>query len=124
MGNPQLRRGRDVSVHAAVVPGGCVVTGSAPRPDSGEPIVFVIDDDASLRNALSNLFRSVGLRVEVFGSAPEFLQSKPADAPSCLVLDIRLPGTSGLDLHTELARENSHIQIIFTTGHGDLPVTG
>jgi FixJ family two-component response regulator len=99
------------------------VTGGAPRPDSGEPIVFVIDDDASVRNALSNLFRSVGLRAEVFGSAPEFLRSKLADAPSCLVLDIRLPGTSGLDFQTELAKANIHIPIIFMTGHGDIPMT-
>jgi FixJ family two-component response regulator len=99
------------------------MTGSVPRPDGGEPIVFVIDDDASLRNALSNLFRSVGLRVEVFGSAPEFLQSKLADAPSCLVLDIRLPGPSGLDFQTELAKANIHIPIIFMTGHGDIPMT-
>src|SRR5262249_40865956 len=106
MGHPQLRRGCDVSLHAAIVPGGCLVTGGAPQPDSAEPIVFVIDDDASLRNALSNLFRSVGLRVEVFGSAPEFLQSKLTDAPSCLVLDIRLPGPSGLDFQTELANAN------------------
>src|SRR5713101_8275498 len=62
-----------------------------------QPIVFVIDDDPSLRNALTNLFRSVGLRAEVFGSAPELLQSKLPDVPSCLILDIRLPGLSGLD---------------------------
>jgi len=99
------------------------VTGGAPRPDSGEPIVFVIDDDASVRNALSNLFRSIGLRVQVFGSAPEFLQSKLADAPSCLVLDIRLPGPSGLDFQAELAKANIHIPIIFMTGHGDIPMT-
>jgi FixJ family two-component response regulator len=99
------------------------VTGGMPRPDSGEPIVFVIDDDASVRNALSNLFRSVGLRVQVFGSAPEFLQSKLADAPSCLVLDIRLPGPSGLDFQAELATANIHIPIIFMTGHGDIPMT-
>ena len=99
------------------------MTGGAPRPESGEPIVFVIDDDASVRNALSNLFRSVGLRVQVFGSAPEFLQSKLADAPSCLVLDIRLPGPSGLDFQAELAKANIHIPIIFMTGHGDIPMT-
>ncbi len=91
-------------------------------PDS-QSIVFVIDDDASLRNALSNLFRSVGLRAEVFGSAPEFLQSKLPDVPSCLVLDIRLPGPSGLDFQTELAKANIHIPIIFMTGHGDIPMT-
>jgi FixJ family two-component response regulator len=91
-------------------------------PDS-QSIVFVIDDDASLRNALSNLFRSVGLRAEVFGSTPEFLQSKLPDVPSCLVLDIRLPGPSGLDFQAELAKANIHIPIIFMTGHGDIPMT-
>ncbi len=88
-----------------------------------QPIVFVIDDDPSLRNALTNLFRSVGLRAEVFGSAPELLQSKLPDVPSCLILDIRLPGQSGLDFQTELAKANIHIPIIFMTGHGDIPMT-
>ena len=91
-------------------------------PDS-QSIVFVIDDDASLRKALSNLFRSVGLRAEIFGSAPEFLESRLPDVPSCLVLDIRLPGVSGLDFQTELAKANIHIPIIFMTGHGDIPMT-
>jgi FixJ family two-component response regulator len=88
-----------------------------------EPIVFVIDDDASMRRALANLFQSVGLRVEVFGSAPEMLQSKLPDVASCLVLDIRLPGLSGLDFQAELAKANIHIPIIFMTGHGDIPMT-
>jgi FixJ family two-component response regulator len=88
-----------------------------------QPIVFVIDDDDSMRKALTNLFRSVGLRAEVFGSAPEFLQSKPPEVPSCLILDIRLPGPSGLDFQNELAKVNIHIPIIFVTGHGDIPMT-
>jgi FixJ family two-component response regulator len=88
-----------------------------------EPIVFVIDDDASMRRALTNLFQSVGLGVEVFGSAPEMLQSKLPDVASCLVLDIRLPGLSGLDFQAELAKANIHIPIIFMTGHGDIPMT-
>jgi FixJ family two-component response regulator len=88
-----------------------------------EPIVFVIDDDESMRRALTNLFQSVGLKVEVFGSAPEMLRSKLPDAASCLVLDIRLPGLSGLDFQTELAKANIHIPIIFMTGHGDIPMT-
>jgi FixJ family two-component response regulator len=88
-----------------------------------EPIVYVVDDDASVREALGNLFRSVGLRVEVFGSAPEFLQSKLADAASCLILDIRLPRLSGLDFQVDLARAGIHIPIIFMTGHGDIPMT-
>ena len=87
------------------------------------PVVFVIDDDPSLRNALTNLFRSVGLGAETFGSAPEFLQSKLPDVPSCLVLDIRLPGPSGLDFQSTLVQENIHIPIIFMTGHGDIPMT-
>ena len=88
-----------------------------------EPIVFVIDDDASVRRALTNLFQSVGLAVQVFGSAPEMLKSKLPDVASCLVLDIRLPGLSGLDFQTELAKANIHIPIIFMTGHGDIPMT-
>ena len=87
------------------------------------PVVFVVDDDASVRNALSNLFRSVGLRTELFASASELLQSKLPDVPSCLVLDIRLPGVSGLDFQAELARANIHTPIIFMTGHGDIPMT-
>jgi FixJ family two-component response regulator len=91
---------------------------------SGEqPIVFVIDDDESMRRALTNLFQSVGLRVEVFGSAPELLQSSLPDVASCLVLDVRLPGLSGLDFQTELAKVNIRIPIIFMTGHGDIPMS-
>jgi FixJ family two-component response regulator len=88
-----------------------------------EPVVFVIDDDASMRGALTNLFESVRLNVEVFGSAPEMLQSKLPDVASCLVLDIRLPGLSGLDFQAELAKANIQIPIIFMTGHGDIPMT-
>ena len=92
-------------------------------PVTGEPIVFVIDDDESVRRALSNLFQSVGLQVETFGSAPEMLQKKLPNVASCLVLDIRLPGLSGLDFQSELAKSNIHIPIIFMTGHGDIPMT-
>jgi FixJ family two-component response regulator len=87
------------------------------------PIVFVIDDDESMRRALTNLFESVGLRVEGFGSAPEMLRSELPDVPSCLVLDIRLPGLSGLDFQLELTKANIHIPIIFMTGHGDIPMS-
>ena len=76
-----------------------------------------------MREALRNLFRSVGLRVEVFGSAPEFLQSKLPDVASCLILDIRLPRLSGLDFQVDLAKAGIHIPIIFMTGHGDIPMT-
>ena len=88
-----------------------------------EPVVFVVDDDASMREALSNLFRSVGLRVEVFGSAHEFLQSTLPNVASCLILDIRLPRQSGLDFQAELAKADIRIPIIFMTGHGDIPMT-
>jgi len=88
-----------------------------------QPVVFVIDDDASLREGLSSLFRSVGLQVKAFGSAHEFLQSKAPDGPSCLVLDVRLPGVSGLDFQSELAKAKIHIPIVFMTGHGDIPMT-
>jgi len=88
-----------------------------------EPIVLVVDDDASLRQALGSLFRSVGLRVETFASATELLQSKLPDTASCLVLDIRLPGVSGLDFQAELAKAGIHIPIIFITGHGDIPMS-
>ena len=93
------------------------------EPASAEPIVFVIDDDASMRRALTNLFQSVGLKVEVYGSASEMLLSKLPDVASCLVLDIRLPGLSGLDFQTELAKANIRIPIIFMTGHGDIPMS-
>jgi FixJ family two-component response regulator len=88
-----------------------------------EPVVLVIDDDPSLREALKSLFQSVGLRVELFGSAPEFMQSTLPDAPSCLVLDIRLPSLSGLEFQTELANANIKMPIIFITGHGDIAMS-
>jgi FixJ family two-component response regulator len=88
-----------------------------------EPIVLIIDDDESMRRALSNLFQSVGLEVELFGSASEMLQTKLPDVASCLVLDVRLPGLSGLDFQAELAKANIHIPIIFMTGHGDIPMS-
>src|SRR6202020_2510763 len=87
------------------------------------PIVFVVEDDASLRRSLSNLFQSVGLEVELFGSASEMVKSQLPDVTSCLVLDVRLPGLSGLDFQTELARAKIQIPIIFMTGHGDIPMT-
>jgi FixJ family two-component response regulator len=86
-------------------------------------IVFVVDDDASIRDALKSLIRSVGLRVEAFGSPREFLQGNRPDAPSCLVLDVRLPGKSGLDLQCQLAEANIYIPIVFITGHGDIPMS-
>ena len=87
------------------------------------PTVFVVDDDSSLRRAIKRLVESVGVQVELFGSAHEFLQAKRPDAPSCLVLDIRLPGISGLEFQRELAYANIHTPIIFITAHGDIPMT-
>jgi FixJ family two-component response regulator len=88
-----------------------------------QPVVFVVDDDASVCAALKSLFGSVGLQVETFGSAPDFLKRRLPDAPSCLVLDVRLPGLSGLDFQAELANANIRIPIVFVTGHGDIPMT-
>ena len=88
-----------------------------------EPTVYIVDDDASVRRGLSNLVRSVGLRAEVFASAAEFLAAKRPDAPACLILDVRLPGLSGLDFQAELTKARNQIPIIFITGHGDIPMT-
>jgi FixJ family two-component response regulator len=88
-----------------------------------QPTVFVVDDDTSTRQALARLFYSVQLRAEVFGSAQEFLQSKRPDVPGCLVLDVRLPGLSGLDFQAELIKADVRIPIVFITGHGDVPMT-
>jgi FixJ family two-component response regulator len=96
---------------------------SVEQSSAREPIVFVVEDDASMCRALSNLFQSVGLQVEVFGAASEMLQSKLPDVASCLVLDVRLPGLSGLDFQAELAKAKIHIPIIFMSGHGDIPMT-
>jgi RNA polymerase sigma factor (sigma-70 family) len=86
-------------------------------------VVYVIDDDASMREALRSLFASVSLRVETFGSAPDFLESKLPDSAVCLVVDVRLPGLSGLDFQAELSKANIDVPIIFITGHGDIPMS-
>ena len=94
--------------------------------DSGNearPIVVVIDDDQEIREALQGLLRSVGLRVELFGSVQEFLDSAHADVPGCLVLDVRLPGRSGLDFHEDLVKANIHLPVIFISGHADVPMS-
>jgi FixJ family two-component response regulator len=88
-----------------------------------QPIVFVVDDDESMRKGLGNLLRSVGLRVETFASAPEFLAVNLPRAPCCLILDVRLPGLSGLDFQARLASARVEVPIIFITGHGDIPMT-
>ncbi len=90
---------------------------------STAPTVFVVDDDPSIREALSSLIRSVKLRVETFSSAQEFLRHDRPDAPACLVLDVRLPGLNGLQLQQQLIRDGVHVPIIFITGHGDIPMS-
>ena len=92
------------------------------QPDA-QSTVFVVDDDGPLREALRGLLRSVGLRAEVFASAADFLKLKLPDTAACLVLDVRLPGVSGLDFQAELAKADIRIPIIFITGHGDIPMT-
>jgi FixJ family two-component response regulator len=89
----------------------------------GEPVILIVDDDESMREALGNLFRSVGLKVQLFRSAVELLQSKLPDVPTCLVLDVRMPGLSGLEMQAELAKAGVHVPIIFMTGHGDIPMS-
>jgi FixJ family two-component response regulator len=88
-----------------------------------QPIVIVIDDDDLVREAVCDLLRSIGLPTKPFASVPEFLKSKLPDGPSCLVLDVRLPGLSGLDFQSELNKLNIQIPIVFMTGHGDIPMT-
>ena len=98
----------------------------SPSQPSGSPdrsLVFIVDDDLSLRDALSSLLRSVGHHVEVFSSASEMLKSKLPDIVSCIVLDVRMPGLSGLDLQTELAEAGIRIPVIFMTGYGDIPMS-
>ncbi len=90
---------------------------------AGAPTVFVIDDDAAVRASIQGLLKSVGLRSESFETTQEFLRSKRPDGPSCLVLDVRLPGVNGLDFQRELADTGVRIPIIFITGHGDIPMT-
>src|SRR5260370_2331484 len=87
------------------------------------PTVYVVDDDVSMRESVGSLIRSAGLRVETFASAQEFLARQRSDMPSCLVLDVKLPGLSGLDLQQELAKADAQISIIFLTGCGDIPMS-
>lgn len=92
-------------------------------PQASDPIVHIVDDDASLRGAIDSLLRSVGLKTRTYGSAREVLESKPADQPGCLVLDVRLPGISGLDFQEQLASHGIHLPVILITGHGDIPMS-
>lgn len=91
-------------------------------PES-RPAIFVVDDDASVRDAISNLLESVGLEAQVFASTEEFRQAPRPDAPSCLVLDVRLPGVNGLEFQETLQRDGIFIPIVFITAHGDVPMT-
>jgi len=92
-------------------------------PGDEQPVVFVVDDDASMRATLLDVIRSVGLEVQTFQSARDFLRSKLPDAPGCLVLDVRLPGQSGLDFQRTLAESGIELPVVFITGHGDVPMT-
>lgn len=92
-------------------------------PAESQPIVIVIDDDNDVREAVADLLRSIGLRTKLFGSVRDFLQWRRPDVPSCLVLDVRLPGLSGLDLQSELNRADIQLPVVFMTGHGDIPMT-
>jgi FixJ family two-component response regulator len=96
---------------------------NSPATKHASPVVFVVDDEASIREAISSLIRSVGLRVETFSSAKDFLRMARPDAPACLVLDVRLPGLSGLELQRQLAAAHDQIPIVFITAHGDIPMS-
>jgi FixJ family two-component response regulator len=126
MGVEQHRLGNDLPVRPASQARGHVMNQESHAPSAAKaaaPIVIVVDDEPSVRQALSGLFRSVGLQVELFGSAAEFQQRKQPDRANCLVLDIRLPGVNGLDFQGQLLRANIRTPIIFMTGHGDIPMS-
>ena len=99
------------------------VSSRAEANSEARSTVLIIDDDADLRNSVGRLLRSVGLNAQLFASIPDFLKSECPNTPACLVLDIRLPGKSGLDFQRELATANVHLPIVFITGHGDIPMT-
>jgi FixJ family two-component response regulator len=115
MGHAERRSRSNLSVRRASLERSAV--------SGDDAIVFIVDDDPSMREALTRLLGTVGLRAQVFGTPQEFLTTKRPDAPSCLVLDVRLPGLSGLDLQRELANTDPPIQIVFITAHGDIPMT-
>src|SRR5215813_13575053 len=115
MGVTQLSPRRCVFLHAAGSWRGSFMTAG--------PLVFVVDDDPSVRSSLKFLLSTVGLQADTFDSADSFLHKKRPDVPSCLLLDVRLPGVSGIDFQRELAARNSCIPIVFLTGHGDIPIS-
>ncbi|WP_192356051.1 response regulator transcription factor [Mesorhizobium mediterraneum] len=127
MTGQELRSGHDLQFHLALGPGAQAVTKEKPSlpssPAAQESAVLIVEDDPMIREALRRLLGTVGLRAQTFGSASELMQSAFPDAPSCLVLDIRLPGRSGLDLQVELAKAGVRIPIVFMTGHGDIPMS-
>ncbi|WP_155516060.1 response regulator transcription factor, partial [Pseudomonas coronafaciens] len=92
-------------------------------PQAAEPIIYVIDDDLSVRSSLEDLLASVGLRSLLFGSTREFMEASRPDAPGCLILDIRMPGMSGLDFQEYMAKSGVFLPVIFITGHGDIPMS-
>ncbi|MEN1832345.1 response regulator transcription factor [Pseudomonas lijiangensis] len=94
-----------------------------PAPQDEEPVIYVVDDDQSVRSSLEDLLASVGLRAMLFGSTREFLDSPRPDAPGCLILDVRMPGMSGLDFQSEMAKWGIGLPVIFITGHGDIPMS-
>jgi FixJ family two-component response regulator len=102
---------------------GTNITGERQRTAEEQPVVFVIDDDGMVRDAVNDLLCSIGLKVELFGSAQEFLQSKRPDAPGCIILDVRLPGASGLEVQRTLAESSVQLPVIFISGHGDIPMS-
>jgi FixJ family two-component response regulator len=108
--------------HPAALTGKSATIDAALARSSQDPVIFIVDDDVAVRESLHGLFRDVRLQAEVFGSPTELLASKLPDAASCLVLDIRLPGVSGLDFQAQLARANINIPIIFITGYADIPM--
>ena len=118
MGNTKRASGRSSSVHAPRLKRQRIMEVTHARPT-----VFVVDDNASIREAIKSLVESTGLRAETFESTQDFLRYQLPDGPKCLVLDVLLPGVSGLDFQNELTRKNIRIPIIFITGHGDIPMT-
>lgn len=112
-----MRSGRDMTLYTSWM-------GPLMRQDLNEtPVVHIVDDDGSLRAALDSLFRSVGLQTRAYGSASEFLDMRKDDLPGCIVLDVRLPGASGLDFQTQLGSFGIHLPVILITGHGDIPMS-
>ena len=120
-------RGHDVPVRTVLCREEVLLTQRTTSSQVGAlpetPTVLVVDDDVSVREGLNSLFKSVGMDVKLFASAPEMLRQRLPDAPCCLVLDIRLPGVSGLDFQTQLANAAIHVPIIMVTGHGDIPMS-